>query len=806
MIKVNIFFNKFLLILSFNIDYSTMIRVDEGLQVAPLPLAPYGGTAAPLKTLLPDLSIPIPCLFRCSIAVMLINELIVSGLQIDWSAHLPQLLHVAMLGMDHNRAIVYEHCKSLVFNLLLALSVQSEQIWLSEMLLSHVDWDNSKLSTKIRQERDTNGLNINSQTLNTDSLNENVSSSSSVNNEILTEPNSSTTLSREQVVQRFITYLNTKKGCPLWAYEDITAQLHTIRSALQLTQFVQWIVILFRTCVPQAMLEERWMELALRITLSCSSRHYAGRSLQIIRALGLPLNFRWVIDILSRLVETVAEHNDDMQGYVTEILLTLTYNIDAIHKQIRGSLSTSIQQLSLNHHAINPSTLANKIESIQNHMLPSDRRQIRTFHRKSGDRLSIVVTNSGMATAPTSPRNINSTTLMDSHSTSTICPSISTTNGFLIQPDDQEKKFLLRLSPESDRTCTSTLTRSCSENNVRQQPPPITNSNNNNNNNTNSTNTNDVQTLAASIDDAKTVLAQLFWIGICLLESDYEYEFTLSIQLLTTIINKIQLNTYDYIDRIMHILKTIQWQQFPGVQSLVLKGCTSSITFESTMILISCLTNILTLPFISMNKSPLAMNVIALLPYMMYNYDNQHVVCIQAADRIAKICHEHDDSANLTNLAAVMTLYAQGKFGSTASQWAKCVLKYLTDVYIQESINWIRFLCEILDNGPNYLQTSILEIFHHLVTLIDSKSLTDYASFNNELVRTLCKYVNKTEYCHEITKTLKLLIQRSSTLSTPKHITTNNYYNTAPLTSYMGEVHFPEKHRSTIELPGKTKI
>jgi hypothetical protein len=181
-------------------------------------------------------------------------------------------------GMDHNRAIVYEHCKSLVFNLLLALSVQSEQIWLSEMLLSHVDWDNSKLSTKIRQERDTNGLNIHSQSLFADSLNDNISSS---NQELFTETNSSSSLSREQIVQCFITYLNTKKGCPLWAYEDITAQVHTIRSALQLTQFVQWIVILFRTCVPQAMLEERWMELALRITLSCSSRHYAGRSLQV---------------------------------------------------------------------------------------------------------------------------------------------------------------------------------------------------------------------------------------------------------------------------------------------------------------------------------------------------------------------------------------------------------------------------------------------------------------------------------------------------------------------------------------------
>jgi hypothetical protein len=520
-----------------------------------------------------------------------------------------------------------------------------------------------------------------------------------------------------------------------------------------------------------------------------------------------------VIDILSRLVETVAEHNDDMQGYVTEILLTLTHNIDAIHKQISGSLSTSILQLSpskdsFNHHTINPLTLTNKIEAIQTSMFPSDRRQIRTFRRQSRDRLSIVVTNSGLATAPTSPRNLNSGTLTDGYSTTTICPSISTNNGFLLQPDDQQQKVVLRLSPNSDRTCsstTSTLTRSHSEHNFRQQQSPLFSNTTTNNNNTNSTNTNDVQTLAASIDDAKTVLAQLFWIGICLLESDYEYEYTLSIQLLTTIIDKIQINTYDYVDRIMHILKTSKWQQFPGVQALVLKGCTSAITFESTMILISCLTNILILPFISMTKSSLAMNVIALLPYMMYNYDNQHVVCIQAADRIAKVCQEHDDSTKLTNLTTVMSLYAQGKFGSTASQWAKCVLKYLTDVYIQDSINWIRFLCEILDNGPNYLQISILDIFYHLVTLIDTKSLNDYASFNNELVRTLCKYVNKTEYCNEITKTLKLLIQRSSTLSTPKHITTNSHYNTAPLSSLMGEVHFFDTHKSSIELPGKSR-
>jgi hypothetical protein len=77
-----------------------LLRLDEFQQVAPLPLAPYGGTAAPLKGRLPELNAAIPCLFRCSIAVMLIDELIISGLQIDWSAHLPQLLHVAMLGKN----------------------------------------------------------------------------------------------------------------------------------------------------------------------------------------------------------------------------------------------------------------------------------------------------------------------------------------------------------------------------------------------------------------------------------------------------------------------------------------------------------------------------------------------------------------------------------------------------------------------------------------------------------------------------------------------------------------------------------
>ena len=532
--------------------------------------------------------------------------------------------------------------------------------------------------------------------------------------------------------------------------------------------------------------------------------------------MNLSLNFRWVIDILSRLVETVAEHNDDMQGYVTEILLTLTHNIDGIHEQINGSLSVPAPQIvaaskePTNGHVLLPSTLTNKIEALQNRMFPFDRRQpSRTFRHQPRDQLHIVVTNSGMATAPTSPRNhsnMPSSTLVEGQSTTTICPSISSHTGFLLRPEDQQATAA-RFSPDSNRSCastTSTLTRSHSAQNVRQQqlffPNPSANVT------SNSPTSNDTEAMAASINDAKTVLAQLFCIGICLLESDYEYEFTLAVQLLTTVVNKVQLNTSDYRERIMSILKAMKWSSYPGLQALVLKGCTSTVTFESTMVFLGCLTDILTLPFVPMNNTSLSMNVVALLPYMMYNYDNQHVVSIHCAERLARVCQEHDDRAKLTNLATVMTLYAQGKFGSTASQWAKCVLKYLTDVYMSDTIAWIRLLCEILDNGPSYLQLSIIDIFHHLVNLIDTKSFTDYALFNSELVRTLCKYVNRPDFCTEVTKTLKLLIQRSSTLSTPKHIPNSNHYNNAPLISHMGKVEFHESHKSSIELPGRSKV
>lgn len=68
-------------------------------------------------------------------------------------------------------------------------------------------------------------------------------------------------------------------------------------------------------------LERHLSEVALQTALSCSSRHYAGRSFQIFRALKQPLSANTLSDVLSRLVETVGDPGEDAQ--VRDLLSSL---------------------------------------------------------------------------------------------------------------------------------------------------------------------------------------------------------------------------------------------------------------------------------------------------------------------------------------------------------------------------------------------------------------------------------------------------------------------------------------------------
>lgn len=77
--------------------------------------------------------------------------------------------------------------------------------------------------------------------------------------------------------------------------------------------FVRYVVRVFRESLPLAHTEQRWGQVALQLALSCPSRHYAGRSFQIFRALHVCVTSQMLSDILPRLVDTVADPGEDMQ-------------------------------------------------------------------------------------------------------------------------------------------------------------------------------------------------------------------------------------------------------------------------------------------------------------------------------------------------------------------------------------------------------------------------------------------------------------------------------------------------------------
>ena len=67
----------------------------------------------------------------------------------------------------------------------------------------------------------------------------------------------------------------------MWSFEEITSKVHHIKSAESLELLLNYFVHIFSESLPSAHIVERWAQEAIHLALSCSSRHYAGRSFQV---------------------------------------------------------------------------------------------------------------------------------------------------------------------------------------------------------------------------------------------------------------------------------------------------------------------------------------------------------------------------------------------------------------------------------------------------------------------------------------------------------------------------------------------
>ncbi|KFW07295.1 Protein furry homolog-like, partial [Fulmarus glacialis] len=707
------------------------LKVMEHNQGEPLPFPPTGGCWSPLVDYLPETSPPGMSLHRCNIAVILLTDLIVDhSVKVEWGGYLHLLLHAIFIGFDHCHPEVYEHCKRLLLHLLVVMGSGSNVQSVASVLLRNREFNESRvLTVKQATHLDytfTAGVHdfipdyqpspmtdsglSSSSTSSSISLGNTSAAISHLHTTILNEVDIS--VEQDEKVKTLIEFITSRKRGPLWNHEDVSAKNPNIKSAEQLTVFLKHVVSIFKQSSSGGFqLEHRLSEVALQTALSCSSRHYAGRSFQIFRALKQPLTASTLSDVLSRLVETVGDAGEEAQGFVIELLLTLESAIDTLAETMKHyDLLSALSQTSYH-----DSVMGNKYAA----------------NRKS----------TGQINLSTSPINSGSCLgyYSNTRSNSLRLNLISERRG-----DRRRSNTLDIMDGRINHGGSLARTRSLSS--LREGGMY------------------DVQPTT----DPVNLMATIFWIAASLLESDYEYEYLLALKLLNKLLIHLPLDKSESREKIEKVQNKLKWNNFPGLQQLFLKGFTSASTQEMTVHLLSKLITISRHALVDPSQlAGFPLNILCLLPHLIQHFDNPTQFCKETADRIAKVCAE-EKSPTLANLAHMMSLYSTHSYSRDCSNWINVVCRYLHDSFSDATFNLVTYLAELLEKGLSSMQQSLLQIIYSLLSHIDL-STAPVKQFNLEIIKVIGKYV-QSPYWKEALNILKLVVSRSASLVVPNDI------------------------------------
>uniref|UniRef100_A0A6Q2XNU3 Furry homolog, like n=1 Tax=Esox lucius TaxID=8010 RepID=A0A6Q2XNU3_ESOLU len=745
------------------------LKVMDHNRPEPLPFPPTGGCWSPLVDYLPETNTPGVPLHRCNIAVILLTDLIVDhGVKVEWSAYIHLLLHSIFIGFDHQHPEVYEHCKRLLLHLLVVQGTNSSVQSLASVLLRNREYNDPKVLTVKPTPHQFNLTGVcdfvpdYQPSPMTDSGLSSSSTSSSISlgaggtplphltpaliNEV------DVTAEQDEKVKALIEFVTSRKRGPLWNHEDVSPKNPHIKSADQLSVFLRHVVTVFKQSESGFQLDQLLSEVALQTALSCSSRHYAGRSFQIFRALKQPLTAATLSAVLSRLVETVGDPGEEAQGFVIELLLTLESGIDTLADTVKNyDLLIALAQASAPEHSLGAKFAANRKSTGQLNL--SSGGLFLPGHYPHGHARSNSLRASLMGERKGDRRRSNTLDVADR-----LCGS----HGNLARTRS-----------------LSSLREGGGGGPGREATPPV---------------------------DPSNLMATVFWIATSLLESDYEFEYLLALRLLNKLLGQLPLEKADSRERLERVQAKLKWYSFPGLLQLFLKGFTSTSTQELTIHLLSKLISVSRHTLVDPSQvAGFPLNILCLLPHLIQHFDNPTPFCKETADKIAKVCAEEktstlsNKSATLSNLAHMMTLYSTHSYSRDYSNWINVVCRYLHDAFPEITFNLVTYLAELLEKGLPSMQQSLLQIIYSLLSHIDL-SAAPVKQFNLEIMKIIGKYI-QSPYWKEAQNILKLVVSRSASLVVPDEM--QRSYSTE--SSGSPEIAFTRIfNNSSKELPGKT--
>ncbi|XP_029563422.1 protein furry homolog-like isoform X12 [Salmo trutta] len=742
------------------------LKVMDHNRPEPLPFPPTGGCWSPLVDYLPETNTPGVPIHRCNIAVILLTDLIVDhGVKVEWSAYLHLLLHSIFIGFDHQHPEVYEHCKRLLLHLLVVQGTNSSVQSLASVLLRNREYNDPKVLTV---KPPPHGFNLTGMcdvvpdyqpSPMTDSglSSSSTSSSISLGTGGTPLPHLTPTLINEvdviaeqdEKVKALIEFVTSRKRGPLWNHEDVSPKNPNIKSADQLCVFLRHVVAVFKQSQSGFQLEQLLSEVALQTALSCSSRHYAGRSFQIFRALKQPLTAATLSDVLSRLIETVGDPGEEAQGFVIELLLTLESGIDTLADTVKNyDLLTALAKASAHEHLLGAKFAANRKSTGQLNL--SSGGLFHHGHYPHGHARSNSLRASLMGERKGDRRRSNTLDIAD---------RLGGSHGNLARTQS-----------------LSSLREGGGGGPGGEAIPPV---------------------------DPTNLMATVFWIAASLLESDYEFEYLLALRLLNKLLGQLPLENADSRERLETVQAKLKWYSFPGLLQLFLKGFTSASTQELTIHLLNKLISVSRHTLVDPSqvagkRAGFPLNILCLLPHLIQHFDSPTPFCKETADKIAKVCAE-EKSATLSNLAHMMSLYSTHSYSRDCTNWINVVCRYLHDAFAEITFNLVTYLAELLEKGLPSMQQSLLQIIYSLLSHIDL-SAAPVKQFNLEIMKIISKYV-QSPYWKEAQNILKLVVSRSASLVVPDEV--QRSYSSE--SSGSPEIAFTRIFsNSSKELPGKT--
>uniref|UniRef100_A0A3B4YMI4 FRY microtubule binding protein n=1 Tax=Seriola lalandi dorsalis TaxID=1841481 RepID=A0A3B4YMI4_SERLL len=682
-----------------------LLSVLETNRPQPLPMPVNGGCWAPLVDYLPETITPRGPLHRCNIAVIFMTEMVVDhSVREDWALHLPLLLHALFLGLDHYRPEVYEHSKRLLLHLLIALSCNNNfQVRYNYLCIHyhHVPLDAPDFLREWQASPVVDsGL---SSTSNSSSASlGGGSTAGSVGNLPLVTPDDledleDTPNETDEKTNKLIEFLSTRAFGPLWVHEDITPKNPNSKSTEQLSNFLRHVISVFKESKSDFHLEQELSDVALQTALCSSSRHYAGRSFQIFRALKQPINNHAVSDLVSRLVEVVGEHGDEVQGYVMEVLLTLE------------------------------SVVVNLAECLKNSDLMA------------------------ALTRTSSPDFVTSDKLMNRKSTGQLNFPGPGFVGLSSQRHQRSYSVPKKFGECGNQSCDPPRSATLDRIQAREEDSCLIDPS--------------VLSDPAHVSHPSSILATVFWVAVSLMESDFEFEYQMSLRLVHKLLSKVPLDRAENRERLEKLQAQLRWSGFSGIQQLLLKGFTSQATSDLTLQLFCQLTPVSRVPVVDSSQSiGFPLNVLCLLPHLVQHFGHPTQFCKESAERIAQVCLE-EKNTKLSHLAHVMTLYKTRSYTRDPFSWVSVVCRYLHEAFSDITLNMVTYMAELLDKGLPSMQQSLLQIIYCLLSHMDLTAV-QVKQFNADVMKTIEKFV-QTVHWKDALNILKLVVSRSASLVHP---------------------------------------